>query len=34
VAVEGHRLEPELLAETTHRHRLDAGSVGQIECRA
>jgi hypothetical protein len=33
VAVEGHRLEPELLPQTTHRHRLDAGTVGEIERR-
>ena len=31
VAVERHRLEPELLAEPAHRQRLDAGRVGELE---
>jgi hypothetical protein len=33
VAVERHRLEPELFSETAHRQRVDAQPVGELESR-
>ena len=34
VAVEGHRLEAELVTEPAHRQRLDARAVGELERHA
>jgi hypothetical protein len=31
VAVQGHRLEPELVAKTPHRHGLDTRTVGELD---